>query len=148
MRATCAEEVVLERQEHLPRVLLVDDSVTARDRLAALLRSSFTVHITGEAANGPQGLAMASSLQPDLVITDLQMPGFDGFTLVNHLRRDYPQMRTIIVSANEGSVWQRLSLSHGADGFISKRHIPKELPGLLQRLFPAVSEAFQDKHSL
>jgi len=122
-----------------PRVLLVDDSITARDGLAALLRSSFPVHVAGEAVDGPQGLAMAEALQPDLVITDLQMPGFDGLQLVQRLRQQHPVMRSIVVSANEGTVWQRLSLSHGADGFISKPRIPKELPGLLERLFPAIS---------
>jgi YesN/AraC family two-component response regulator len=146
MSATCSEPAVLEHGERLPRVLLVDDSVTARDGLASLLRSSFTVHIAGEAADGPKGLEMAALLQPDLVITDLQMPGFDGFALVDHLRRDYPEMRTIVVSANEGSVWQRLSVSHGADAFISKRRIPKELAGVLQRLFPAVSEKSREKN--
>lgn len=148
MAVTSLEPAAKAVSHDWPRVLLVDDSITARDSLAALLTSSFPVRVAGEAIDGPEGLAMAVALQPDLVITDLQMPGFDGLQLVKRLRRDHPAIRSIVVSANEGNVWHKLSQSHGADGFISKRRIPKELPSLLERLFPALADDLKENENL
>lgn len=122
------------------RVVLVDDSALFRAVLIRLLESCSHVQIAGQAQDGLDGFALASRLQPDLVITDLQMPGRDGLELVELLRQSYPAMRSIITSSHEGPICHAASLQHGADAFIIKRCLFDELPRLLSLLFPETTK--------
>ncbi len=119
------------------RVVLVDDSDLFRRALARLLRVYCGIRVAAEAANGRDGFALAARLQPDLIITDLEMPELDGLRLIELLRREYPSMRSILVSCHDGPALHAHSLRHGADAFIPKECLPTELPGLLASLFPA-----------
>jgi DNA-binding NarL/FixJ family response regulator len=121
-------------------VVLVDDSAPARTMLARLLAPYLYIRVAGQAENGREGLALASQLQPDLVITDLQMPGLNGLQLVDRLRQEFPAMRSLITSVYDSPTCQAASLRHGADAFISKRHLIEEFPCLLASLFPDVAE--------
>jgi DNA-binding NarL/FixJ family response regulator len=121
-------------------VVVVDDSAPARTMLARLLAPYLHVQLAGQAENGPDGFALASRLQPDLVITDLQMPGLNGLQLVERLRQQYPAMRSLITSVYDSPICQAASLRHGADAFISKRRLLDEFPRLLSRLFPNAAE--------
>jgi two-component system response regulator YesN len=95
------------------------------------------VSIAGRAYNGLDGLALAARLRPDLVITDLRMPGLDGFQLVERLRLQCPCVKSVITSAEEDPMLQQASLDRGADAFIPKARLPDELPSLFARLFPS-----------
>ena len=121
-------------------VVLVDDSAPARTMLARLLAPYLQVRIAGQAENGPEGFALASRLRPDLVITDLQMPGLNGLELVQQLRHQYPAMRSLITSVYDSPTCQAASLRHGADAFISKRRLAEEFPRVLSSLFPDATE--------
>ena len=122
------------------RVVLVDDSALAMTFLVRVLEAFPRVQIAGQAGDGLDGFALAAKLQPDLVITDLQMPGRDGFQLVKLLRQTYQAIRSIINSAHDGPTCHAASLQHGADAFISKRCLFDEFPRLLKRLFPDATE--------
>ena len=78
--------VPLERAAHVPCVLIVDDDAATR------MLCSVNLQLEGlrvlEAADGRHGLARAQDEQPDLVLTDVMMPGLDGFELAEALRRD------------------------------------------------------------
>jgi DNA-binding NarL/FixJ family response regulator len=118
------------------RVVLVDDSVVVRDALVCLLGLYFHIRVAGQAGNGADGFALAARLQPDLVITDFQMPGLDGLQLVELLRQEYPAIRSIITSAHDAPTLQAVSQRRGADAFVAKQCLASELPRLLTCLFP------------
>jgi two-component system response regulator AlgR len=67
------------------RVLIVDDEAPARERLRSMLVESGGVEIAGDAANGEQALLLVDSLQPDIVLLDVRMPGIDGLEVARHL---------------------------------------------------------------
>ena len=122
-------------------VVLVDDSALALAALVRWLHKFLPLQIVGEAEDGLKGLNLISRLQPDLVITDLQMPGLDGLELVERLRLNYPQMRLIVTSSDGSPMTHDASLRFGANAFIPKSRLPEELPATLLRLFPQVAEA-------
>jgi DNA-binding NarL/FixJ family response regulator len=121
-------------------VVVVDDSAPARTMLARLLAPYLHIRIAGQAENGSDGFALAASLRPDLVITDLQMPGLNGLQLVELLRQKYPLIRSLVTSVHDSPTCQAASLRHGADAFISKQCLHEEFPSLLARLFPMAVE--------
>jgi len=67
------------------KVLIVDDEQPARDRLRQLVDDFGEHEIVGEATNGEQAVALAASLEPDVVLLDIRMPGVDGIETAHHL---------------------------------------------------------------
>jgi len=69
------------------RAIIVEDSRLARKELSTLLAVHPQIEIVGEAANGQEALAIIPALAPDLLFLDIQMPGMDGFTLLERLEQ-------------------------------------------------------------
>ncbi len=93
--------------------------------------------MVGEANSGEEALALASSLLPDLVITDVDMPNGDGFELARMLRDQLPGVKVIMVSGHTGREFQRLARREGAVALISKLKLSVDsLAQALQRALP------------
>jgi len=75
------------------RTLVVDDEQLARDELCFLLQSVPEIEVVGQAANGLEAVALVEDLSPELLFLDIQMPGLDGFQVVQELmgRPQLPQ---------------------------------------------------------
>jgi CheY-like chemotaxis protein len=81
----------------LARVLVVDDERNARDALGEILRDSgFEV---ATAASGPEGLTLVDSFRPDVLLTDVRMPGMSGIELAKAARREPRSLGVIYMSA-------------------------------------------------
>ena len=74
------------------RILLVDDEQPARERLKRLLADIEGVELVGEAEDGPKAVELIEREQPDLVLLDIQMPGLDGFGVIEALEEPPPIM--------------------------------------------------------
>jgi two-component system, LytTR family, response regulator len=72
------------------RILIVDDESPARERLKRLLANIEGVKLVGEAESGIQAVEMIAREQPDLVLLDIQMPGLDGFGVIEALEEPPP----------------------------------------------------------
>jgi len=102
------------------RVLIVDDSLVIRQRLAAFVGEMRGVEIVAEAVDGRQGLDFAANHTPDVVIADVRMPGMSGIELLSELkRRDDPP--TVIVLTNYPyPAYRKRCNELGADYFFDK----------------------------
>ncbi len=69
------------------KVLIVDDEKPARDRLARMVGELKEHQLVGEAVNGLEALGMAQSLEPDIVLLDIRMPGMDGIEAARHISK-------------------------------------------------------------
>ena len=100
-------------------VLIADDNADMRTYLARLLGRHYTVHA---AANGVDALAAVYANRPDLVVSDVMMPGLDGFELVRALRSDVATeaIPVILVSARAGEESAVEGLDSGADDYLVK----------------------------
>ena len=74
------------------RTLVVDDEKLARDRLSGFLRGLDDIELVGEAADGVQAVELISEHRPDLVFLDVQMPGMNGFDVLEALRPEVPHV--------------------------------------------------------
>jgi DNA-binding NarL/FixJ family response regulator len=102
------------------RVILADDHTIVRSGLRALLASAKDIEVVAEAGNGRDALELVEKHRPDVVVTDITMPGMTGLDLVARLKKDLPDTRMIILSmhSNEEYVWQ--ALRAGALGYLLK----------------------------
>jgi DNA-binding NarL/FixJ family response regulator len=124
-----------------PRTLIVDDSETFLTTLHRILTIQGVVDVVGTATGGREALEKASTLTPDLVLMDLNMPGLDGLQTTLLLRQRIPNSRVIIMTAVETATLSAFCQTHGAHGFVSKHEMLSTLSVEIQRLFPVVSAA-------
>jgi len=102
------------------RVLLIDDHAVVRGGLSFFLSTTDDIEIVGEAADGEQALRLCAQLHPDVVVMDMLMPQMDGFTAIQHIRQQHPDMRVIaLTSFLDGKLVQR-ALQAGASGYLLK----------------------------
>lgn len=104
------------------RILIVDDSAVVRRILSYLLASDPEIVVAGTAGNGIQALARISDLKPDLVTLDIAMPGMDGLETLVEIRKLYPKLPVIMVSAltEDGATATLDALARGANDYVTK----------------------------
>ena len=108
------------------RVLVVDDSPMDRTLVAKLLEKqlSATVRV---AENGKDALQLIAAEQPDIVLTDMQMPQMDGLALVEAVRRDFPFVPTILMTAHGSEEIALAALRSGAASYVNKRNLAQRV---------------------
>lgn len=109
------------------RILLVEDHTLLRVGLRALLCHDADLEVVGEAANGRDAIRAIAELSPDLVITDLTMPGMNGMEAIAQIKRRYPRVRILVLTLHRADEYIHESLKAGADGYILKDATHDEL---------------------
>jgi signal transduction histidine kinase len=109
-----------------PRILWADDNADMRDYVRRMLSEHYEVIAV---ADGATALAVARSEPPDLVLSDIMMPGLDGFGLLSALRADTRTRRVpiILLSARAGEEAAVEGISAGADDYLSKPFTARDL---------------------
>jgi DNA-binding NarL/FixJ family response regulator len=108
--------------------VIVDDELDSRLIVRALLRGlADTIVVVGEADDGEEALRLVRATRPDLVITDVVMPGLNGVDLTRRIRAELPQTRTILMSSHVEDAYRLMASDSGADVFINKHVITRAL---------------------
>lgn len=140
------------------RILIVDDHPLFRDGLHGLLDSVAETEVAGEAASGEEAIRLAETLQPDVILMDIKMPGINGLQAVREILHTSPHIRVLIVSMLEDEDSVFAAMRAGARGYLPKGASQAEMlrairavangeaifgPGIAQRLigFFSVSRA-------
>jgi DNA-binding NarL/FixJ family response regulator len=108
-------------------VLLVDDHALVRAGLAALLEASGSVRVVGQCADGSDAAAAVVSLEPDVVLMDLSMPGMDGVTATREVLAARPGTPVVILTSFSEQPRVRGAIDAGASGFMLKDSEPEAL---------------------
>jgi DNA-binding NarL/FixJ family response regulator len=108
----------------MTRVLIVDDQLTFLRQLHQLL-SLAGLEVVGEASDIPTAEELAQSLQPDLAVVDIMLPGINGLEGTRRLKLILPDLRVFLVSAyaDQASVYAASAREVGAEAFLSKDEI-------------------------
>ena len=104
------------------RILLVDDSVVVRRIVSDVLSQDPMLEMAGTAPNGKIGLAKITQVNPDIVVLDIDMPEMDGLQTLTEIRKTYPQLPVIMLSApTEHDAAATLdALALGANDYLAK----------------------------
>ncbi len=116
---------VVERKRGRKRIVLVDDHPLVREGLAALIRATPDLVVTGEVGSAAETLQLLETETPDLILLDLGLPGANGIELLKDVHVRYPQIRVLVLSMHEESVYAERVLRAGGQGYIMK-HEPGE----------------------
>ncbi len=110
------------------RILLVDDHAVVRAGFKLLLSSVAGMDVCGEADRGEQAIQLYQTLQPDIVVMDLSMPGIGGLETIRRLLQRDERAKILVFSVHHEQVYVNRALSSGAKGYISKNSAPDILP--------------------
>jgi two-component system nitrate/nitrite response regulator NarL len=115
------------------RVLLVDDHTLFRKGLAELLEQRGEISVAGMAANGDAALVMLDELQPDVVITDLNMPPQGGIALLRRIRAQGWSGPVLILTVSDAEEDLANAMRAGAQGYLLKDMEPDDVVDAVQR---------------
>lgn len=109
------------------RILIVDDHPVVRDGLVAILGTQPDFLVVGEAGDGREALTKAQTLQPDVILLDLEMPGMDGVETLRQIRAWRAQARVIVFTAFDTDERIVTAVQAGAQGYLLKGAPRQEL---------------------
>jgi DNA-binding NarL/FixJ family response regulator len=109
------------------RVVLADDHDLVRSGIRALLSMIEGVEVIAEAHDGKELITLVESLNPDVVMTDISMPGMDGITAISEIHCKHPEIRLLVLSMYDTVDFVKRAVASGACGYLMKDAPPFEL---------------------
>ncbi len=125
------------------RVLIIDDHVMVREGVAEIIRHEPDLDVCSTATTAQEGLEAVDKLKPDLVIVDITLPGKNGIEFIKDARAAYPELRILVMSMHDESLYADRVLRAGGRGYIRKQEGGDKLIEAMRRVLRgeiAVSE--------
>ncbi len=106
---------------------MADDHALLRQGTAELLQHEDDIEVVGQAENGQQAVQLAESLQPDIVVMDVRMPGMSGIEATRQIRKAQPHVQVLVLTAYDDDQYVFSLLQEGASGYLLKAAPASEL---------------------
>lgn len=114
------------------KVFIVDDQKMIREGLKALIKTEPDLEVVGTANNGEDSIKQVETIQPDIILMDMEMPGMDGVTATRLICDKFPQIKILVLSTFDTQEYVSRSLSSGAMGYLLKGTPAKELTNAIR----------------
>lgn len=109
------------------KILLVDDEILAIEYLKSLVEwEQYGYQIVGQAMNGYQALEIFKEERPDIIISDIKMPGMDGLELTKNLKQSNTRVKIILVSAYKDFEYAQKGFEYGVQNYLLKHELCEE----------------------
>lgn len=135
------------------KIVLADDHRIVREGLSALLRQQPDFELVGEAEDGLAAVKLARTLQPDVVVTDISMPGLNGVEAVRRIHLEVPTIKVLCLSVHDETAMVLSVIDAGAAGYVLKDASFEELVRAIRQvmthriyLSPALVGIFVEKY--
>lgn len=119
LQLPCARKAMADGATYTWRIMLVDDHELFREGLGNMLRPH-GLQIVGTAASGREAESKVATLQPDLILMDIHMPKQDGLETTRRLKKQFPQLKIVMLTMAEDEALLLQALKYGASGYLLK----------------------------
>jgi DNA-binding NarL/FixJ family response regulator len=116
------------------KVLLVDDNATILQQIKELITTEPGFEVIGEVMDGLEVMAKARKLKPHLVLMDVKLPGQNGLEVTRQLRAEMPELKVIMLTLFDLSIYRDVALANGAGDYVIKKKMRKELLPAIKRV--------------
>ncbi len=106
------------------RVVLADDHPVVRTGIKNLLTRSDDIEVVGEASSGDEALQLVESLNPDVLLLDMEMPGIKGIEVAQRIHNGGDSVKILVLSAYDDKHYIQELLENGAAGYLTKEEAP------------------------
>ena len=125
------------------KVMIADDHPLVRSGVRRALEEEDDIEVVGEATNGAKVLPLIGQTGPDLVVLDITMPQLDGLACLDQIRKRYPDVKVVILSASGDPDRVQAALARGATAYVLKSVDVRDLASALrQAIEGTVFQAF------
>ncbi|MEM6325953.1 MAG: response regulator transcription factor [Bacteroidota bacterium] len=132
----------------MTRILLVDDHPLLRQGIAITIEAEPDFEVVGQAGDAEEAIGLVSDLRPDLVISDISLPGMNGLELLKNLLAQRPDLPVLIVSRHDEDLYAERAIRAGARGYVSKVAAGDQIVSAIRRVLRGgihLSEELKDK---
>ncbi|MGE5617139.1 MAG: response regulator [Bacillota bacterium] len=116
------------------RLVLADDHTIVREGLKQILAAAGDFEVVGEAADGHEALARVRSLDFDVLVLDMSMPGKSGIELIKQVHAEKPRLRMLVLSMHEEKQYAVRAIRAGAAGYVTKESASKQLVEAIRKI--------------
>ncbi len=130
------------------RVLIIDDHPIFRHGISAMINAEPDLHVCGEAGSAPAALEAMRTLEPDIALVDISMPGANGIELLKSMRAEAPKLPMLVVSMHDESLYALRALRAGALGYVMKAEALNSILVAIRKVLqgePYLSPKFSDR---
>lgn len=118
----------------MSRILIADDHAVVREGLRQIIATQSDLAVAGEASTGPEVLSKIRSAAYDVVLLDLSMPGRSGLEILGDIKREFPDVRVLILSVHSEELYAVRALKAGASGYLTKESAPEQLVEAIRKV--------------
>ena len=130
------------------RMLIVDDELIIRRGIMSIPWENFEVEVVGDTSSGESALELAKELQPEILLTDIRMPGMDGLQLIKAIKEHCPYIKSILLSGYQDFNYARTALCLGATAYVLKPSDPDEIIDAVVSARDAVLAEARERNAL
>jgi DNA-binding NarL/FixJ family response regulator len=116
------------------KVLIADDHPLLLLGVRRTLEAHDDIEIAGEAHSGPELLALVERRSPDVVLTDMRMPGVEGESCIEQITRTWPCVKVVVLSATDSGPSVQAALAAGASAYVVKSVSPIDIASVLRQV--------------
>jgi DNA-binding NarL/FixJ family response regulator len=116
------------------RIVVADDHTIVREGLKQLLSSAGDLAVVGEAQNGHEALERVRTLDFDVLLLDMSMPGKSGIELIKQVRAEKPKLRVLVLSMHEEEQYAVRAIKAGASGYLTKESATAQLVSAIRKV--------------
>jgi DNA-binding NarL/FixJ family response regulator len=109
------------------KILIVDDHPLMREGLASRIAPQADMEVCGEAASVDEALTQVKATNPDLVIVDIALADSNGIDLIKDVKARFPNIKMLVVSAYDESLYAERALRAGAHGYVNKQEVQEKV---------------------
>ncbi|MEJ3719472.1 hybrid sensor histidine kinase/response regulator transcription factor [Paenibacillus sp. T2-29] len=141
---SCVLPRLIQLSDERIRLCIVDDHSFIRDSLHTILDGQEDLQVVGVAEDGEQAVELCRSLNPDLILMDLEMPNQDGIRATKIIKETWPDIRVLILSTFQDTERAKEIMRSGADGYLLKSIESRELAETIRLVYRGGSVINQD----
>lgn len=120
-------------------IIAEDEPIILKNIAKKVGLAAENIHITGKVQSSREALSLMEKEIPDILITDIEMPGMNGLELIREVRSKYPQIHILIISGYSNFEYARTALQYGVDNYLLKPVLQEDLNSQLAKMMKKIS---------